>query len=86
MLQDKESDRVSYQCAVGVNLIRHPWVYDVIAAANVCENVGLRDWNSLPVFMQRAVSLIRSERERLTQAKRQQKEAFGDSKKGMRAR
>lgn len=72
-------------CPVGKIRMDHPWVYDVIDAVGYSEHTSIRDYRKLPRFMHHAIRLVRSERERCRELKRELDQGFRDSAHGQRA-
>ena len=74
------------ECPVGKILREAPQTYDILDYSARIEATGVEEYSRLPRFMQQAIRLVSSERERLRELKEQKRKAAADSKFGMRRR
>lgn len=81
----KEAHRLLTECPVGAILREAPYVYDAIRASAYAESGALNGLD-VPEYLQRAIGVIGSERERLWRMKHETKAARGDSQYGMAVR
>lgn len=67
MLADSEDGRL-YECPTGMLIRDAPWVFDAMRASSCAESAGF-DVHRQSVWLQNAVGIVSSERERMRELK-----------------
>ena len=81
----EESDRILRECPIGAVLREAPHVYDAIRASNAVESGAMNPIDA-PIYLQHALSVIISERDRLWRMRDDERKSKSDSSHGMKVR
>ncbi len=78
-----EKDQVARECPIGAVLRETPYVYEAVEVATFVEVGAVNPQRQTP-WMTRALRVVMSERARLREERKRQREGAGDAAKGAR--